>query len=442
MKKFFILLFMQIALCCSTFAANYLTFTAEKDNSSFSIEDHDIKSNIFYSLDNGETWIQLTQEPVSLSKGNQALLKGNGPNETPSWYSYSNFKMTGSIAASGSVMSLIDGDGESKTIPYEYCFQDLFKHCSSLTQAPELPATTLAERCYSSMFLECTSLTQAPKLPATTLAEGCYSRMFGGCTSLTQAPELPATTLAEECYSFMFSECSSLTQAPELPATTLAENCYSFMFSECSSLTQAPELPATTLAVRCYGNMFSGCKSLTQAPKLPATTLAGYCYNGMFNECTSLTQAPELPATTLAECCYYKMFCGCEKLSHIKVAFTDWGTYTYYWLANVAKNGTFICPKELSLEYGDGVSKIPNGWTVKTLGADKVEAVAAAESMKVQTSGLTIFIRNADADIEVYEVGGKLIGKVRTMNGEAQITVPQSGIYLVKAGAQTRKVVL
>ena len=70
------------------------------------------------------------------------------------------------------------------------------------------------------------------------------------------------------------------------------------------------------------------------------------------------------------------------------------------------------------------------------------EAVAATEGTTVHTSGLTIFVCNTDADIEVYEVGGKLIGKARTMNGEAQITVPQSGIYLVKAGAQTLKVAL
>ena len=34
------------------------------------------------------------------------------------------------------------------------------------------------------MFYNCTSLTQAPELPATTLVVGCYQDMFGGCTSL------------------------------------------------------------------------------------------------------------------------------------------------------------------------------------------------------------------------------------------------------------------
>ena len=34
--------------------------------------------------------------------------------------------------------------------------------------------------------------------------------MFTGCLSLTTAPELPATTLAEGCYFQMFYNCSSL----------------------------------------------------------------------------------------------------------------------------------------------------------------------------------------------------------------------------------------
>ena len=118
---------MQIALCCTTFAANYLTFTAEKDSSSFSIEDHDIKSNIFYSLDNGKTWNQLTNEPVYLNKGEWALLKGGAPDLEPSMYNYSNFKMEGLIAASGSVMSLIDATGKGK--PFHT--NTVFNICSS-----------------------------------------------------------------------------------------------------------------------------------------------------------------------------------------------------------------------------------------------------------------------------------------------------------------------
>ena len=68
----------------------------------------------------------------------------------------------------------------------------------------------MANYCYSSMFYNCTSLTQAPALPATTMADYCYSSMFQGCTALTQVPALPVITLANYCCSSMFYKCTSL----------------------------------------------------------------------------------------------------------------------------------------------------------------------------------------------------------------------------------------
>ena len=60
------------------------------------------------------------------------------------------------------------------------------------------------------MFSGCTSLENAPALPATTLAEDCYHRMFEGCTSLQKAPVLPAPTLSGQVYGGMFDGCTSL----------------------------------------------------------------------------------------------------------------------------------------------------------------------------------------------------------------------------------------
>ena len=94
------------------------------------------------------------------------------------------FTMTGRIAASGSVMSLLNGDEETFSFEASRAFSRLFRSCASLTKAPDLPATTLENRCYAEMFEYCTSLTTAPHLPATTLVERCYSAMFYHCTSL------------------------------------------------------------------------------------------------------------------------------------------------------------------------------------------------------------------------------------------------------------------
>jgi hypothetical protein len=104
------------------------------------------------------------------------------------------------------------------------------------------------------------------------MATACYYYMFSDCTSLVNAPALPATTLAEKCYYCMFKGCKSLVDAPALPATTLAEYCYYFMFSGCTSLVNAPELPATTLAERCYYYMFDGCRKLSYIKAMFTTT--------------------------------------------------------------------------------------------------------------------------------------------------------------------------
>ena len=92
-----------------------------------------------------------------------------------------------SIRARGNIASLTYYDDYKTnylTINHRYCYRSMFSDCASLVQAPELPATTLAEYCYQGMFSHCTNLTRAPELPATTLAEACYYIMFDGCTKL------------------------------------------------------------------------------------------------------------------------------------------------------------------------------------------------------------------------------------------------------------------
>ncbi|MBR0502491.1 MAG: leucine-rich repeat protein [Paludibacteraceae bacterium] len=315
-KKILLLLF----LCATSalHAANYLTFTAEADSSAFGIHSEwGNNPDVQYSLDGGKTWTKLTNDTlIPLPNKKKALLRGYNPQGiSRDFGEVTHFVMTGRIAASGSVMSLIDNVGESVVIPNSSCFQSLFDGCASLTQAPELPAIYLTDKCYAWMFLGCTNLKEAPQLPAMQLTGWCYRGMFSKCTSLTEAPKLPATQLEICCYNDMFSGCTSLTEAPILPATQLQYSCYAYMFSKCTSLTHAPQLPATQLAMSCYQGMFSGCSSLTAAPELPAIQLQADCYHNMFNKCTNLTKAPQLPATSLADGCYYGMFMGCTSLT-------------------------------------------------------------------------------------------------------------------------------
>ena len=192
----------------------------------------------------GTTWSAWDGTAITLTNaGDKLYVKGNNASGlSTSGTTYLQFAMTGKISGSGNTNSLLDdGDGSTiTTIPNDCCYYSLFYNCSSLTTAPRLPATTLANDCYRYMFYGCSSLTTAPALPATNLtgASDCYSHLFERCSSLTTAPALPATTLSNYCYSYMFQRCSSLTTAPDLPATTLANGCYVYMFENCTALTQ------------------------------------------------------------------------------------------------------------------------------------------------------------------------------------------------------------
>ena len=106
----------------------------------------------------------------------RAVAAGNSRMGT-SGRNYHKFVMTGKIAASGNINTLLNPNPniEVSLEGKDYCYSSMFYRCSSLTQAPELPAMTLADYCYSDMFGNCTSLTQAPSLPAMTLASNCYS---------------------------------------------------------------------------------------------------------------------------------------------------------------------------------------------------------------------------------------------------------------------------
>ena len=305
-----------------------LCFTANSSGSTVQLNKvgEPYEATLVYST-TGTTWQPYTfGQSITLANEGGRVYFCNASDDLGKGFSrdfmsnYYQFAMTGSVAASGSVMSLLDNTCWSTTFPYD-----------------DGDYTTLEDFNY-------------------------FVNLFSGCTSLTSAPELPATKLTPYCYMWMFKDCTGLTSAPELPAMALSDWCYGAMFEGCTGLEQAPALPATTMASNCYAAMFRGCTGLTEAPELPAMTLAGGCYSEMFENCTNLETAPTLPATTLELNCYDKMFNGCSKLNLMRVGFTEWTNYTTNnWLNGVASTGTFACPEELD-KTQTGASNIPEGW--------------------------------------------------------------------------------
>lgn len=232
-----------------------------------------------YSVNNG-TWQKVVADKgVEFGDNLGSLrLRGKCPNGTAtndkdfSWINFGNPNVK--VDCSGDIRTLIDYTAYKTVATENSSFISLFRNCTALKSAKELLlATALKDDCYNSMFEGCTSLEQAPDLPATELKIRCYDSMFKGCTALKQAPDLPARDLAWFCYERMFDGCTSLVEAPALPATTLKPACYSYMFANCESLKIAPVLDAEELVSTCYYYMFQNCKKLESVTML-ATSVA------------------------------------------------------------------------------------------------------------------------------------------------------------------------
>ena len=220
----------------SNSSKNWLCFTSSAENSTITTkltEDPGTLTEpipvIEYSIDNGKTWKiftfsfydnsthQFTSEgtTVTLAQGEKVYLRAKSKNDS---FCYTDdftirnisFVMTGSVAASGNIMSLLDNKCALKEIPCKVCFLSLFEDCTVLTSAPELPAAGLEEACYSDMFKGCAALVSAPALPAVELSSGCYASMFENCSALEEAPDLPAESLKYSCYNYMFRGCTAL----------------------------------------------------------------------------------------------------------------------------------------------------------------------------------------------------------------------------------------
>ena len=199
-------------------SSDALCFTAKAGQSMLRLSKSGSPDNInLQTSTDGKSWTPYNiGDVITLTNvGDKVYFKAVGQNQSlaSSPENYHRFDFIGEFEASGNVNSLLEEDETvARTMSLEgrnFCYAYLFSG-TSLTTAPELPATTLAYGCYAGMFKDCASLTQAPVLPAEYLADFCYYYMFENCTSLTEAPELLAYQLVYSCYAYMFQGCTSL----------------------------------------------------------------------------------------------------------------------------------------------------------------------------------------------------------------------------------------
>ena len=135
-----------------TIPANQLWFTAEEAGSTIGLAQKHGDSTLKYSTD-ASTWTELnTTDTITLTNvGDKVYFRGT-LNSQARYGQRTQFTMTGKIAASGSIMSILCDNPDSTELQYQYCCDSMFLDCTSLTTAPELPATTLTPDCYANMF--------------------------------------------------------------------------------------------------------------------------------------------------------------------------------------------------------------------------------------------------------------------------------------------------
>lgn len=66
-----------------------------------------------------------------------------------------------------------------------------------------------------------------------------------------------------------------------------------------------------------------------------------------------------------------------------------------------------------------------------------------SDGINVSTNGLDITVTdiNRANDIVVFSVDGKLVSKHNVKSGSTKIALPHTGVYILKVGGQTRKIV-
>ncbi|MCQ2094892.1 MAG: leucine-rich repeat protein [Bacteroidaceae bacterium] len=172
---------------------DYLCFVAESDNVAVALNKINQPSDVaieYSTTGEAGTWYPVAfNNPISLEHIGDVIFFRNAnegiKNFSKDADNYYQFAITGTVAAYGNIMALVDNTCQTTAIPNDYCFYGLFSGCKDLSNAPELPAVNLTENCYAKMFEGCSGLVAAPTLPAKVLVSGCYEEMFKDCSQLS-----------------------------------------------------------------------------------------------------------------------------------------------------------------------------------------------------------------------------------------------------------------
>ena len=118
----------------------------------------------------------------------------------------------------GDIRTLIDYENYYCANTSNAKFMNFFNSMKNLKSAPDLPSMELASQCYYAMFKGCTGLTTAPELPATKLnpAYHCYRDMFNGCSKLSKVTMLATDYYVSYCLNNWLDNAGTSAQSRTL----------------------------------------------------------------------------------------------------------------------------------------------------------------------------------------------------------------------------------
>ena len=198
--------------------------------------------SVQYSLNNGEwTLLSTTDTGITVSEGDVIRWKQTTTKYASSDSAYISFDFNARCNLYGNMMSLLGGDNFADVTGFtqQRTFVKTFINCKIVDATNfVIGADTVAQDGMRNIFQGNTYMVNGPKiLSAMNLGGASYNHMFHGCTSLINAPELPATVLPSNVYNGMFSGCRALQMAPKMATpTSIGGYAYCYMFENCSSL--------------------------------------------------------------------------------------------------------------------------------------------------------------------------------------------------------------
>ena len=253
----------------------YLCFTAEEPNSTVSLMAKDSAPvvDLMTSRD-GDTWSPYTVgNTITLSNvGDFVQFKaGPGGNQAMGTSSdgYNYFSMTGKVAASGNLVSLLDETCTMNEIVAPGAFRRIFFECMSLVKAPEIPFTKLSDYCFKEAFQK-VSITETPMVQATVYGVRACDNMFSWNTKLTKLnfTDKPIS-ISDNSFKGFFYNVASLVDVPEaIRVSTPSTSSFDALYQFCSSIKIPTSFYVNELPSSLFYNTYTGCSSLSQPIKI------------------------------------------------------------------------------------------------------------------------------------------------------------------------------